>query len=214
MAFTSPTDTCAAWRQPVRTACVSCRQKRKEVKIWEAEEEGVSVWTSRKRRGGASIDAVPGITLNQTFLQKFVECAWNRLGEKVALRCKVPGPPGGNGLFLAATQAMLALLLWRSQCPLSAINAVFTRAPCLDLPAFFSPPFTQTLITLKSGFFLFAFLFVCWRKNRPCSCSGRVLVLSKIKGQKCWPGKLKLLGFRVTFLTKKGLYEEFPWKET
>lgn len=60
------------------------------------------MWMSRKWRGGASIAAVPSITLNQTFLQKFVDCALNRLDEKVALHCKVPGLSSGNRLFLTA----------------------------------------------------------------------------------------------------------------
>lgn len=49
-----------------------------------------------------SIAAVPNITLNQTFLQKFMDCAFNRLDGKVALRCKAPGPLRGNRPLLTA----------------------------------------------------------------------------------------------------------------
>lgn len=57
---------------------------------------------SRKWRGGVSIAAVPSITLKQAFLQKFMDYAFNRLEEKVAPHCKVPGLSSGNRLFLAA----------------------------------------------------------------------------------------------------------------
>lgn len=40
---------------------------------------------------GVSTAAVPGITLNQAFLQRCVDCAFNRLDEKVALHGKEPG---------------------------------------------------------------------------------------------------------------------------
>lgn len=80
-----------------------------------AEEEGVYIWMGRKWRGGGmSIAAVPSITLNQAFLQKIVDCAFNSLDEKVALHCKVPGLSNGNRLFLTAAQAMLSFIHQRS----------------------------------------------------------------------------------------------------
>lgn len=98
----------------MHVACVYINVKSQK---FIAEEEGVYIWMGRKWRGGGrevSIAAVPSITLNQAFLQKIVDCAFNSLEEKVALHCKVSGLLNGNRLFLTAAQAMLSFIHHRS----------------------------------------------------------------------------------------------------
>lgn len=139
-----------------------------------------------------SVAAVPSITLNQAFLQKCVYCAFNRLDEKVTLHCTVPGLSRGPAPCISqagveASEKLVPTLF-------STVNGVFVQGSSFKFPFFLPPSFYLDTTTLKSGFFLSAFLFVCLRKIRLCSCSGRILVLSKMKGRNYWPGKSKVAG--------------------
>lgn len=63
---------------------------------------------------GGRIAAVPSFAPEQIFLQKCVDCAFNRLDEAKSLHGRVCGLPRGNRPLPTAAQAMLSLIPSRS----------------------------------------------------------------------------------------------------
>lgn len=61
-----------------------------------------SSYVDEQKVEGGSIAAVPSIALEQTFLHKCVDCAFNRLDEKISLHSKACGLLRGNRLLLTA----------------------------------------------------------------------------------------------------------------
>lgn len=59
-------------------------------------------WKGVKKVEGGRIAAVPSFVLEQTFLQKCVDCAFSKLDEKISLLGKVCGLSSGNGLLPTA----------------------------------------------------------------------------------------------------------------
>lgn len=78
-------------------------------------------------------------------------------------------------------------------------NAGFTKAPQIYLPSpsFLLPGHYHTRKWVLSGFFFYL------GKIRLHTCNGRILVLSQIKGQNDWPGKLSCWAFKELFSHKK-----------
>lgn len=94
-----------------------------------------------------SVAAAPSIALNQALLQKCVDCAFNRLDEKVTPHCTAPGlsrgpdlssDPGISPGGIDASQKLVPTLF-------STVNGVFVQAPHSNFPYSFPPPFTWTL---------------------------------------------------------------------